>query len=257
MTLSEASFPEDPTLRADLVRGESGAYTTTLTLPGGQRQTFASHELDEARSRVIAAVRAYLAEEVGHPARLRVEDPDGSWLLGIPHDNSGLVALPDPAGEQPRPRSASPPRPRPTATTPVLPSRPAPRRRAARPGRSTGGRVCRARHRVHCGGGGRGRDPRLRISQPRSRQPARPRHPARLRRPDHDEGHAANHESPDKRDPPEHLHPARNQGTPRSPPVKPTTRAAREPRSVQTPPRDRLENPPASHHDRDAGHHRP
>jgi len=132
MTLPEASFPEDPTLRADLVRGESGEYTTTLTLPGGQRQTFASDELDEARSRVIATVRAYLAEEVGHPARLRVEDPDGSWLLGIPHDNSALVPLPGPPGEQPRPRSDSTPRPRLTAATPVLPSRPAPPRQRRR-----------------------------------------------------------------------------------------------------------------------------
>ena len=132
MTLPEASFPEDPTLRADLVRGESGEYTTTLTLPGGQRQTFASDELDEARSRVIAAVRAYLAEEVGHPARLRVEDPDGSWLLGIPHDNSALVPLPDPPGEQPRPRSDSTPRARLTAATPMLPSRPAPPRQRHR-----------------------------------------------------------------------------------------------------------------------------
>ena len=124
------TFPDSATVRAVLVRSEWGHYRATLTLPGGRTQTITSDELDGARAQVIDATRTYLAAELRHPGRLHVEDPEGRWLLGVPHDGGDLVPLPD--------LPAAPPlTARPAAPTPVLPSRPAPpgrrRGRAARP----------------------------------------------------------------------------------------------------------------------------
>ena len=123
------TFPDSPTVRAVLVRSEWGHYRANLTLPGGRTQTITSDQLDGARAQVIDATRSYLAAEVRHPGRLHVEDPEGRWLLGVPHDGGDLVPLPDPP-------AAPPLSPRPPARPPVLPSRPAPpgrRGRAARP----------------------------------------------------------------------------------------------------------------------------
>ena len=119
------TFPDSPTVRAVLVRSEWGHYRASLTLPGGRTQTITSDQLDGARAQVIDATRSYLAAEVRHPGRLHVEDPEGRWLLGVPHDGGDLVPLPD--------LPAAPPlTPRPPARPPVLPSRPAPPGRRGR-----------------------------------------------------------------------------------------------------------------------------
>ena len=124
MTIPD-TFPDSPTVRAVLVRSEWGHYRASLTLPGGRTQTITSDQLDGARAKVIDATRTYLAAEVRHPGRLHVEDPEGRWLLGVPHDGGDLVPLPD--------LPAAPPlSPRPPARPPVLPSRPA----ASRPSRA-------------------------------------------------------------------------------------------------------------------------
>jgi hypothetical protein len=118
------TFPDSPTVRAVLVRSEWGHYRASLTLPGGRTRTMTSDQLDGARAQVIDMTRAYLAAEVGHPGRLQVEDPEGRWLLAVPHDGEDLVPLSEPL-------SAPPLNPRPPARKPVLPSRPAvPGRRA-------------------------------------------------------------------------------------------------------------------------------
>ena len=124
-------FPDSATVRAVLVRSEWGHYRATLTLPGGRTQTITSDELNGARAQVIDATRSYLAAEVRHPGRLHVEDPEGRWLLGVPHDGGDLVPLPD--------LPAAPPlTPRPVAPTPGVPSRPAPPgRRPPRTARSS------------------------------------------------------------------------------------------------------------------------
>jgi hypothetical protein len=91
-----SDFPEHPTLHAQLTRA-SGGYAATLTLPGtDDRQTFTGQDLDDARAQVADATRDYLRRTVGRPGRLLVEDPDGTWELGVPHDNTPLVALSQP-----------------------------------------------------------------------------------------------------------------------------------------------------------------
>jgi hypothetical protein len=112
---------EMPTLHARVLQTSWGDYEATLTLPGGQQQTLTGDELDDTRGQVIDAARNYLQTEVGHPGRLRVEDPDGSWLLGVPHDDSDLVHLSGTATPAPVP-------------TPVPPRRATPGRRMAATG---------------------------------------------------------------------------------------------------------------------------
>ena len=125
------TFPDSATVRAVLVRSEWGHYRATLTLPGGRTQTITSDELDGARAQVIDATRTYLAAEVRHPGRLHVEDPEGRWLLGVPHDGGDLVPLPDlPAAPPLSPRPPARLRP----CCPPVPPPPGRRRaRAARP----------------------------------------------------------------------------------------------------------------------------
>lgn len=86
-------FPADPTLAATIARTGWGQYSATLTLPDGQEQAFAGAELDTVRSRVLEDTRSYLATRVRHAGRLEVTDPDGTWVLGVPHDGGHVVAL--------------------------------------------------------------------------------------------------------------------------------------------------------------------
>ncbi len=147
---TDSRFPETPTIEAELVRSEWGAYTATLTLPDGRDETLAGDDLDAVREQVIGAARGYLRRQVGRPGRLRVQDPDGTWLLGVPLDDSDLVPLT--ASTITAPATATAPRPaaRPRRQPPVLPSRPTitPRRpatpRQRRASRSIGRRVTAA-----------------------------------------------------------------------------------------------------------------
>ncbi len=144
---TDSRFPETPTIEAELVRSDWGAYKATLTLPGGHDETLAGDDLDAVREQVIGAARGYLRRQVGRPGRLRVQDPDGTWLLGVPLDDSDLVPLT--ASTMSEPAAATAPRPAaaPRRKPPVLPSRPTitPRRpatsRKRRASRSIGRRV--------------------------------------------------------------------------------------------------------------------
>ena len=94
MTSSAHSpFPDSPILEAELVRTEWGDYKATLILPDGQHETLSGDQLDAVRQRVIGVARGYLRTQVGHAGRLRVQDPDGTWLLGVPLENSDLIPL--------------------------------------------------------------------------------------------------------------------------------------------------------------------
>lgn len=122
-------IPSDPTLAATVARTSWGQYGATLTLPDGQEHTFAGADLDTIRTRVLEDARSYLANHVGHPGRLEVTDPDGTWLLGIPHDGGELVAIAStptlataPAPHGPAAATAISAG---TSRTVVLPSRPA------------------------------------------------------------------------------------------------------------------------------------
>ncbi len=86
-------FPADPTLAATIARTGWGQYSATLTLPDGQEHAFAGAELDTVRGRVLEDTRSYLATRVRHAGRLEVTDPDGTWVLGVPHDGGDVVAL--------------------------------------------------------------------------------------------------------------------------------------------------------------------
>ncbi|MGH3262335.1 MAG: hypothetical protein ACRDNS_10090 [Trebonia sp.] len=88
-----SEFPAQATLAATVARTRGGQYGATLTLPDGQQRVFAGAELDSVRARVLEDARRYLATEVGRPGRLEVTDPDGSWVLGIPHDGGELLAI--------------------------------------------------------------------------------------------------------------------------------------------------------------------
>jgi hypothetical protein len=137
-------IPSDPTLAATVARTSWGQYGATLTLPDGQEHVFAGADLDSIRTRVLEDARSYLASHVGHPGRLEVTDPDGTWLLGIPHDGGDLIAISSTPAFAPPPALAEPaaatPVSAPTARTVLLPSRPAipsrrrPRTRAQRHG---------------------------------------------------------------------------------------------------------------------------
>ncbi len=118
MTTPATSFPESPILRAVVVRSDCGHHRATLTLPDGRNQTLSGDQLDGVRAAVIDAARAYLANEVGHPGRLHVRDPDGHWALGVPHDGGDLLELATP------PATPTLPTPRPPAREVVLPSPP-------------------------------------------------------------------------------------------------------------------------------------
>jgi hypothetical protein len=134
-------IPSDPTLAATVTRTSWGQYGATLTLPDGQEHVFAGADLDSIRTRVLEDARTYLANQVGHPGRLEVTDPDGTWLLGIPHDGGDLIAIasaptfaPPTAFEQP---AAAGTVSAVTARTVLLPSRPAiPTRRRRALGRA-------------------------------------------------------------------------------------------------------------------------
>jgi len=136
MTTPYSTFPETPTLHARVHQTGWVDYEATLTLPGGQQQTLTGAELDDTRGQVINAAREYLHTHVGHPGRLRVEDPDGNWLLGVPPDDSDLVHLSGTATPAPAPTPV-PPR----ATPVVLPARPSVTRRRGGPSRSAGRRI--------------------------------------------------------------------------------------------------------------------
>jgi len=132
-------IPSDPTLAATVARTSWGQYGATLTLPDGQEHVFAGADLDSIRTRVLEDARSYLASHVGHPGRLEVTDPDGTWLLGIPHDGGDLIAISSapvfatpPALTEP---AAAMPVSAPTARTVLLPSRPAIPSRRSRPPR--------------------------------------------------------------------------------------------------------------------------
>lgn len=131
-----SEFPAEPTLAATVEQTGLGQYGATLTLPDGQERVFAGAELDSVRARVLGDARHYLATEVGHPGRLEVTDPDGTWMLGIPHDGGQPVALDQAPAEVHAPRVAAPD-PTTSAATVLLPSRPAIPTRRHRPfGRS-------------------------------------------------------------------------------------------------------------------------
>jgi hypothetical protein len=134
-------IPSDPTLAATVARTSWGQYGATLTLPDGQEHVFAGADLDVIRARVLGDARSYLANQVGHPGRLEVTDPDGTWVLGVPHDGGDPIAIasaptfaPPSALDEPAAATAVSAG---TARTVLLPSRPAiptgrrsPRRRA-------------------------------------------------------------------------------------------------------------------------------
>ena len=161
MTSSAHSpFPDSPILEAELVRTEWGDYKATLILPDGQHETLSGDQLDAVRQRVIGVARGYLRTQVGHAGRLRVQDPDGTWLLGVPLENSDLIPLTASTISPPAAAAAAaatattaaasgpPSRVLPTRREPpVLPARPSvtPRRpappRARRGPRSIGGRL--------------------------------------------------------------------------------------------------------------------
>jgi hypothetical protein len=138
-------IPSDPTLAATVARTSWGQYGATLTLPDGQQHVFAGADLDSIRTRVLEDARSYLATQVGHPGRLEVTDPDGTWLLGIPHDGGDLVAIAS-APTFAAPRALDEPAAATavsagTARTVLLPSRPPipTRRRRARGRAQVGG----------------------------------------------------------------------------------------------------------------------
>jgi hypothetical protein len=137
MTTPHSTFPETPTLHARVQQTGWGDYEATLTLPGGHQQTLTGGELDDTRGQVINAAREYLHTHVGHPGRLRVEDPDGNWLLGVPPDDSDLVHLSETTAPAPAPPSVPPPR----VTPLVLPARPSVTARRGGPSRSAGRRI--------------------------------------------------------------------------------------------------------------------
>jgi hypothetical protein len=128
MPSTDSPFPETPTLEAQLVRTEWGAYTATLALPDGHDETLAGDDLDAVREQLIDVARGYLRTQVGRPGRLRVQDPDGIWLLGVPLDDSDLVPLTIATISEPAAAVAvaTPPRPAaaPRREPPVLPARP-------------------------------------------------------------------------------------------------------------------------------------
>ncbi len=149
---AELRFPETPTIEAQLVRSERGAYEAALTLPDGHDEALAGDDLDAVREQVIDTARGYLRAQ-GLPGRLRVQDPDGTWLLGVPLDDSDLVPLPASAITEPAATAAEtapPPAAASRRESPVLPARPTittrhpatPRQR--RPSRSLGRRVTAA-----------------------------------------------------------------------------------------------------------------
>ncbi len=151
---TSSHFPETPTIQAQLVRTEWGAYKATLTLPDGHDETLAGDDLDAAREQVIDAARGYLRTQLGRPGRLRVQDPDGTWLLGVPLDGSDLVPLTATPLSEPVTATTGAPAPQPAAAPrrepPALPARPTitPRRpatpRKRRTSRSLGRRVTAA-----------------------------------------------------------------------------------------------------------------
>lgn len=113
-------FPIDPTLAAIVARTSWGQYDATLTLPDGQEHAYSGAELTRIRASVLEDARSYLAAKVGHPGRLEVTDPDGTWLLGIPHDGGELVAIASaPATAAPSTASEAV-----VATTAPMPARP-------------------------------------------------------------------------------------------------------------------------------------
>ncbi len=140
MTTPHSTFPETPTLHARVHQTGWGDYEATLTLPGGQQQTLTGAELDDTRGQVINAAREYLHTHVGHPGRLRVEDPDGNWLLGVPPDDSDLVHLSGTTTPAPAPSPVPPPQ----ATPVVLPARPRVSARRGGASRSAGRRIAAA-----------------------------------------------------------------------------------------------------------------
>jgi hypothetical protein len=131
-------IPSDPTLAATVARTSWGQYGATLTLPNGQEHVFAGADLDSIRTRVLEDARSYLASHVGHPGRLEVTDPGGTWLLGIPHDGGDLIAISSASACATPPAlepAAALPVSAPTARTVLLPSRPAIPSRRRRPRR--------------------------------------------------------------------------------------------------------------------------
>lgn len=120
-------IPSDPTLAATVARTSWGQYGATLTLPDGEEHVFSGADLDGVRARVLEDARAYLASQVGHPGRLQVTDPDGTWLLGVPHDGGELVAISSAPAPSPPISGHGVPTGVPTTTARpmLLPSRPA------------------------------------------------------------------------------------------------------------------------------------
>jgi hypothetical protein len=124
-----AAFPTTPVLEARLQRVCPGDYRGTLETPDSPRKSFTSDRLDDLRHQVLSAARAHLRSEIGHPGRLAVEDPDGNWLFGVPHDGGDLVPLtqpppsPAPSLPVPDPEATRVPRPVFSARRPRTPRR--------------------------------------------------------------------------------------------------------------------------------------
>lgn len=124
------AFPAEPTLAATITRTDWGQYEATLTLPDGSEQAFTDANLDSVRARVLADARSYLATQIGHPGRLDVTDPDGTWLLGIPNDGGEPVAIASMRAADAHAattRSSAPAAP--TVPLPARPATPAPHHR--------------------------------------------------------------------------------------------------------------------------------
>jgi MinD-like ATPase involved in chromosome partitioning or flagellar assembly len=81
-------------IEAEVAPNGNGTVNAKVKLPDGEEPALSAPGLPQAREQVLELVARYAREKVGHPVRLHVTDPDGSWLIGV-HLDGSRVALED------------------------------------------------------------------------------------------------------------------------------------------------------------------
>ena len=92
MSTEMTTVPQWPTITANVESDGTGE----LNLGPSSKQRIAEQSVEDARAVVLQHVAAYANENHHRAVRLRVQDPEGEWVLGVNPDGTGFALEDDP-----------------------------------------------------------------------------------------------------------------------------------------------------------------